>query len=510
MVVEAPGLLFNSLHSMKHYCLLLLVFLFTGLYGAEYHEGQLFLEINIATESNLNIKLAKKGTIKVSEAEGLMSRDFSSDIRIAMVNAEEVSYYGILRLNEEVPESIEDDHPYVREYFAWENSHLVIKRECLQFLPQSFAEKAEAENYALQQRLSPSRIMEIPMINSTITVTSSKGETMYLETPLRLSSSSDLYINDQKYGYSGDFILKTVKGRLVLNQLIGLEDYLAGVIQNEIGNNSPLEALKAQTVAARTHALSLLVNNRHKQDGYDLCNGTHCQVYKGTYLYNSQVQKAVFDTYGEALFVNSVIADATYHSSCGGKTDASSAIWKGKPLAHLNGVTCIPEVDTLDLTQEKNARAWIDQKGNTAGMSSWERGALNWEKSISNKQLAQSLGLGYVKKIEIQERGRSGRILKMKFYGDSVVSLDNEYKIRQAFGNLLSSFFYIKGSYTDSGNTISMRAQSVLQLSGKGAGHGVGMCQVGALREAREGRSYQEILQHYYPGTTISKDWNIE
>jgi len=260
-------------------------------------------------------------------------------------------------------------------------------------------------------------------------------------------------------------------------------------------------------VAARTHALSLLINNRHKADGYDLCSSTHCQVYKGKYLQNEAVRNAVRDCGSEALFIGGNIADATYHSSCGGKTDASSVVWKGKPVSHLNGITCIAEADSLDLSRERFARQWIDARISNEGMSSWERGALSWEKSISLGKLADNVGLSYINKIVITSRGRSGRITAMKFLGDREVKLENEYKIRQAFDNTLSSFFYIKGAYSESGDDVVINPKASLQLKGKGAGHGVGMCQVGALRMAREGKSYKEILQHYYPGTELKYDW---
>ncbi|MDY0150941.1 MAG: SpoIID/LytB domain-containing protein [Candidatus Cloacimonas sp.] len=494
---------------MRYLLLCLLLMLGVGVSAAEFHNGQLVLEVNLATASKIQLK-AESGQIIIGELEGLMSRDFASELTISVVNPEAVTYYGILDRKEMICDAVEDENAVVREFFAWENSHLIIKRECLYFLPQSFSSREEADAFALWHNIQPNRIMEIPMINSTVLVQPKKGEAVYLETPLKLSSGSDLSINGQTLKYSGEFILKTVKNQLVLNQSLNLEEYLAGVIQNEIGNKSPLEALKAQAVAARTHALSLLANNRHKADGYDLCSSTHCQVYKGAYLQNATIHQAVNETANEALFANSVIADATYHSSCGGKTDASSTIWRGKPIPHLNGVTCIAEADSLDLTCEADARKWIETKSDSNGMSSWERGALSWDKQISRKQLAASLGMARINRIEILERGHSGRIVSMRFSGDKQVKLDNEYKIRQAFGNLFSSFFYIKGAYSIDGEVVSIHPKDLILLKGKGAGHGVGMCQVGALKMAREGSRYQDILQQYYPGTLISKDWNSD
>ena len=480
----------------------------TALPAAEYSDGQLSLEINLVSAAELKIKTA--GEVSVCEADQLICRTINSAFTISQVNPEAVTWFGILDRKLSETEGVPDSTAVPKEFFAWENGKLQIKLEYLYFLPKSFSNRPEAEAYANSLGLPISKVMEIPLINSTVKLTNAKGESSYMETPLKLSFAGKMQINGGELGYEGDFSLKTVKGKLVLNQLLSLEDYLAGVVQNEIGNTAPPEALKAQAVAARTHALSLLANNRHKADGYDLCSGTHCQVYKGKYLLNSYILQAIKDCEGEALFINCQIADATYHSSCGGKTDASSAIWKTRPVAHLNGVTCIPEADSLDLSNEAQSRQWIDTKSDTAGMSSWERGALSWEKSITRAQLAANVGLKTIKRIEIVSRGRSGRILSLKLLGDKTVTLDSEYKIRQAFGNLLSSFFYIKGSYRQADNLTSINPRATLSIKGKGAGHGVGMCQVGTLRLARLGVSYTNILQHYYPGTTLSKDWKNE
>jgi len=479
-----------------------------ALFAADYHDGQLWLEVNLTSEPQLSIKPVG-GQLVVSESDGLISRTYSSAIKVSVVNPDATLYYGILDRKESGTSTEPDSLAVPREVFVWEQDKLKIKRELLHFLPQSFSDKPSADAYATAHNIPLSKVMEVHVINSTLKIEDKQGVS-YLETPLRISSSGEIFINGSSLGYSGEFILKTVNRQLVINHYLSLETYLAGVVQNEIGNNSPVEAMKAQAVAARTHALSLLVNNRHKSDGYDLCSGTHCQVYKGKYLQNSIVLETVNDCAGEALFVDGIIADATYHSSCGGKTDASSAIWKGKPIAHLNGVTCIPEVDSLDLSCESDARKWIDTKTETAGMSSWERGALAWEKTISAKELASNAGLAYINRIEITRRGRSGRILNLKLIGDQTITLDNEYKIRQVFGNLYSSFFYIDGTYRMVDGNVQITPKSNIHMMGKGAGHGVGMCQVGALRLARFGLSYREILAHYYPGTAISRDWMNE
>ncbi|MDD2228536.1 MAG: SpoIID/LytB domain-containing protein [Candidatus Cloacimonetes bacterium] len=493
---------------MRGLVIALLLLVSFSLGAAEYQNGQLYLEINLAAETQIQLKpLAANTDIVLSEQDGLFMRTLKGTVTISFANQEALTYYSILEHKDIASAAVDDSLVVTRDFFAWENQQLVIKYELLYFSNQSFSSLATAEQYASQNHISLAKIMEVPLINSTVKVSSDNGETMYLETPLKISCAKAIKINGSSFGFDGSFVLKTVNRKLVLNHFLPLEQYIEGVIPNEIGNNSPLEALKAQAVAARTHALSLLLNNRHKADGYDLCSSTHCQVYKGKHLMNDTILSAVHDCQGEALFIGTNLADATYHSSCGGKTDASSVIWKGKPIAHLNGVTCISEADSLDFSSEAGARGWIDSKTETAGMSSWERGALSWEKSITKEKLAANLGLTYISKIEILSRGRSGRITSMLLKGNKELRLDNEYKIRVAFGSLLSSFFYIKGGYQTSDGVTVIRPKGTIQLKGKGAGHGVGMCQVGALRMARQGKTYTEILDLYYPGTITDCSW---
>jgi SpoIID/LytB domain protein len=117
--------------------------------------------------------------------------------------------------------------------------------------------------------------------------------------------------------------------------------------------------------------------------------------------------------------------------------------------------------------------------------------------------VAVNAGLSYLSRIEIIERSVSGRIVKLKLHGNTDIILDNEYKIRQVFGNLFSSFFYFKGY---AGQSI-ITPGTTLKLKGKGAGHGVGLCQVGTLRMARDGKSYTDILGLYYPGTELQTNW---
>ncbi|MFO8145698.1 MAG: SpoIID/LytB domain-containing protein, partial [Candidatus Syntrophosphaera sp.] len=438
------------------------------------------------------------------EKDSPISRVMEGNARISLVEAENTALWGLLSRIEPWNDG---SNGVLREYFAWEDSCLVIRRENLIYEGISFPRQEEAEQYARETDIPENQILSIPMVNTRVRVESA-GREHYFETPLKIHSAAPVFIGGVKLGFSGEFALKAVSGQLVLTQILPLEEYIAGVIQNEIGNSAPPEALKAQAVTARTHAVSLLLYNRHKDNGYDLCNTTHCQVYKGKHLLNADILEAVEATRGEILVCEGRVADATYHSACGGKTDSSANIWHGAPLTHLSGVTCIESATGFDLSRESQARRWIETSIPTDGMSSWEKASLSWQKSISQKALAKNVGLARIDRIVINKRGNSGRITDITFHGSGSARLTSEYQIRRAFGSAKSSFFYIRGAYSLAQNGgVVIHPQGTVTIKGRGSGHGVGMCQVGTLRRARQGGGYQDILRHYYPGTNITADW---
>ncbi|MDD2683445.1 MAG: SpoIID/LytB domain-containing protein [Candidatus Cloacimonetes bacterium] len=477
--------------------LLILLLLMTLVYAAEFRDDVLYLEINLASGTTLQLSTGN-GSIELSDESMLFNRRIKGQFQVSVVNPEVTSVYGIL--NREKPEIISDD-AIVAQSFAWEDDHLVLKHELQYFYPYSFNSLDSARVFADEYGFPYSNIMAIPIVNSTLMVEDSQGQISYYESPLRLKSTENLIVNELPY--ADEFVLEIAQGKLNLNQIVALEEYIAGVLPNEIGPSSPLEALKAQAVAARTHAVSLLLNNRHRDQGYDLCSSTHCQVYKGRHLRNENIEEAVMQTAAEILTLDGRVADATYHSSCGGKTDSSVNIWNGAPLAHLSGATCYSDAENYDLSTEKGATSWINHKLDTSDMSSWEKASISWRRNISRATLSQNTGVKNLHSVQILARGNSGRILKLKLIGDNELILDGEFKIRQAFGNLPSSFFSILGARLQDKIMLS----SSIDLAGRGSGHGVGLCQMGTLRKARAGSTYSDILQNYYPNTIIFTDW---
>lgn len=479
----------------------------TGLAAAEYRNGQLYIEVLLCSGASIELEAESSAATKVvvSERESPLSLGIDTPIRISLDNSATLSSWSWLESSRPWDT---DSNGVLRESFAWEDSSLVIKRENLVYSEHSFADKATALRFAREAGVSEEKVQGIPLLHATVRVTGAKGAARYLETPLHLSSADPLCLNGDELGFSGEFLLKCVEGRLVLTHLLPLEDYVAGVIANEIGSKAPLEAMKAQAVAARTHAVSLLLSNSHKKDGYDLCNATHCQVYKGKYRQNETVRLAASSTASEILIREGRVADATYHSCCGGRTDSSKAIWDGAPLPHLGGVLCDEAAAGLNLADEADARRWILEETAEKGNSAWEASALAWSRQLKRRELAKNVGLADIDHLVINRRGASGRITDITFHGEKAVRLTSEYRIRQAFGGAKSSFFYIEGGFvtTDNGGVVIYPPETV-SIKGRGSGHGVGMCQVGALKMARAGDDHLQILSHYYPGTEISTQW---
>ena len=476
---------------------LILLLAISGLFAAELRDGVLYLQVNLVSGTSIDLDCID-GKVEIQDESKLFRMELSGPFTISILNPESTTLYGVLahgKCSEAESEAV------VRKSFAWVDSNLVLQHELQYFHPQSFHDLASARSFALEHGYPYSSIQAIPIVNSTVLIRTNKGEEYYFESPLKLNCQGQLLV--MGLPYVGEFELTGAEGKLWLNQVVALEEYIAGVLPNEIGTASPIEALKAQAVAARTHAVSLLLYNRHRDQGFDLCSSTHCQVYKGKHLRNNEIEEAVIQTAGEILIVEHRVADATYHSSCGGKTDSSARVWKGAEIPHLSGSTCYPEADSYDLSSEEGAYAWLTYQPDTSIMSSWERAGIAWNRSISRAKLAANVGLKSISSIQILERGRSGRILKLKLCGERDLILDSEFRIRQAFGNLPSSFFVIRGMKGKS----MMQLAATIHLEGRGSGHGVGMCQVGTLRKARQGMSYQDILSLYYPGTTITTEW---
>jgi stage II sporulation protein D len=279
-------------------------------------------------------------------------------------------------------------------------------------------------------------------------------------------------------------------GLTVVNRL-DMETYLQGVVPREIGrfDLDIYEAIKAQAVAARTYAYTYL--GRRSQQGFDVYATVEDQVYGGAGAENETVNRAVRETSGEILAYNGRPITAYYHSTCAGHTAAIEEVWNNAPVPYL---VAVRDVDA-------NGQAYDRSSSRFSWTERWTHDELV---TVLNRTLADSLRgrrIGRVEDVRIVQRTPSGRVRAMRIQTDAGAFTVGKDRIRWILtpargGSLNSSKFEVETSR--GGGRVTE-----LVVNGGGWGHGIGMCQVGAMGRARAGQDYRTILRTYYPGTQI-------
>ncbi len=272
-------------------------------------------------------------------------------------------------------------------------------------------------------------------------------------------------INGKKY-FGGVRVNKTT-GTLTIINLAPVEEYLRGVVPEEMIPTFEIEALKAQAVAARTFTLKN--RKRHASEGFDLCKNTHCQTYEGA-VSNSTTDKAISETRGEVIFFAGKIADTNFHTDSGGMTENVVDVWG----THLPYLKAVPELKT-----KTNA----------------------WTKNFPATEFAKKIGVDEIKSVKLSkleigksaaDRTASGRVKFAQIVGKK--------KTVKISGIDLRSKFSLPGTLFD-----MKFEKGEIVFEGFGSGHGVGMSQYGANDFAKAGKTYKEILAHYYTGTELKK-----
>lgn len=359
--------------------------------------------------------------------------------------------------------------------------------------------------------------------------------------------------------FRGSLLLKPIDGKVTAINVVGIEEYLVSVISSEMSSTSSLPLLRAHAVISRSWVLAQ-IENRSKNSGsgaerrepsapkspgtaatgfkniikywdhddhkdFDVCADDHCQRYQGISRVSTPVAaSAVADTRGEVLTYDGKLCDARFSKCCGGVFEKFENCWEDVEHPYLqprrDGVD---ELDYPDLTIEENAREWIlgepqafcnttnarilsqvlnnyDQE--TADFYRWSV-TLSREKikSLVNSRL--EMDLGDIVELRPLARGTSGRIYKLLIVGTTdEIEIGKELMIRRTLSDthLYSSAFVVERNDIDAEGI-----PGSFTLRGAGWGHGVGLCQIGAAIMGDRGYRYNEILAHYYPGSTIKK-----
>ena len=292
-----------------------------------------------------------------------------------------------------------------------------------------------------------------------------------------------------KYAGGLKFIVEGDKVRAV--NLVGMEDYLLSVISSEMKSSASVDLLKAHAVISRSWLMARM-EDHSAHDNFDVCADDHCQRYQGlTMAVGDNVRTVIDETWGQVLRYQGQLCDTRYSKCCGGKTELFSTCWEDVDYPYLQCVDdpwCDCENDEI-LAQVLND---YDQK--TLDFHDWtvrygadELAALVRERT--------GIDFGEVRALEPVERGPSGRIKFLRIVGSKRTEVvGKELKIRRALSSshLKSSAFEVE---RDPGGAWILR--------GRGWGHGVGLCQIGAAVMAAKGFDYKQILHHYYPGTDV-------
>ena len=304
----------------------------------------------------------------------------------------------------------------------------------------------------------------------------------------------------------------------IINKL-PLEEYLYGVVPKEMPSSWPLEALKAQAVAARGFAVTTL--NKYRSLGFDLCNTTSSQVYGGYNIEVASTNRAVDETKGKIITHNGKAVVPYYHSNSGGHTENSENIWSGV-LAHIRGVK-----DDFSLGVPTTT----------------------WNKVITTSELKailekEQIQIGEVLDVKVTSVSENGRVLTLIVYGTHGQEIMNKERSRRLF-ELRSTWFTVtpsseslvaaRGAEDNSTTNVNLQGKEVMTPSGikkiantsniaiyngtsyksidakpnafvfdgKGYGHGLGMSQHGARKMAESNYTYEQILMYYYTGIKV-------
>ncbi len=257
----------------------------------------------------------------------------------------------------------------------------------------------------------------------------------------------------QTIEYDDAVIFEVADNKLKVINHVDLEKYIAGVIEAEGGYQAPIEYYKAQAVLIRTYTIKNIY--KHAEEGFNLCDNVHCQAFHGRSQRNPEIYTATSLTAGQVLIdKDSILVMSPFHSSCGGQTSNAGMYWQSD-LPYLQGV--------------------IDPFCNGLHNYTWE------------KQIPISDWYSFLRSMGIKQpenyTSYTART-RQKFYINNSPQVTFR-QIREKYG-LKSSFFSISKNETQ------------IIFSGKGYGHGIGMCQIGAMEMARVGYTYVDIIHFYF------------
>jgi SpoIID/LytB domain protein len=344
--------------------------------------------------------------------------------------------------------------------------------------------------------------------------------------------------------FAGALKIIVDRGRLYAVNIVGVEDYLLSVISSEMSADASEEFLKAHAVISRSWVMAQIAASgvrRHAQvpegvndvpslisfldsirvvedkaqddlnveyvkwydhedhRNFDVCADDHCQRYQGlTRATGQTVRKAIDSTWGQVLTYDGELCDARFSKCCGGRMEKFSTCWGDVDMPYLQPLADTPDHGDGECfcdTQDKEILSQVlnnyDQE--TVDFYRW---TVEYDRDELSELVCRRSGINVGRILEIVplERGESGRIYKLMIVGSEMtLTVGKELEIRR-----ILSETHLKSSAFD----VEYEKDRIV-LHGRGWGHGVGLCQIGAAVMASKGYTYKEILEHYYPGTEL-------
>jgi peptidoglycan hydrolase-like amidase len=314
-------------------------------------------------------------------------------------------------------------------------------------------------------------------------------------------------------------VCASTDGKVALVNILGIEDYLYGVVTKELPASFGQEPLKAQAVAARTYVLARRAEGIHKVPAADVCDTVHCQVFASMTGELPAGRAAVDATKGKVLLRDGGVFEPYYSSTCGGHTESIARVFGNSVPGDEDGVADGEVPKGADLGSNDGAAKFF--KGtwdNNCSASDKYRWSYSWDADqlqamvtagIARFQGTQTVAnsapdarIENIKAIDVPERGPSGRALSVRFEADGVSwTVKRDWGIRNFMrtpdGALLpSSAIALETEKTDD-------KISKLTAFGAGYGHGAGMCQWGTRGLGAKGLAFDEILDYYYPSAEL-------
>lgn len=264
--------------------------------------------------------------------------------------------------------------------------------------------------------------------------------------------------------YQDDFEIFAQNSNLTLVNVVDFNHYLSGVVESEGGGGQQIEYYKVQALMSRTYALKYI--KKHQKEGFSLCDRVHCQAYHNMLRYTPLIAQAVEESEGDVMIdEHNNFVDSYFHANCGGQTCPPDYVWNNS-IPYLSTF-----VDTFCIYTKQ----------------------ATWEKRVSKDEWKSFLVNQY--NFPIQDSAWANQLYtfnqdqRKAFYLSPALGIPLR-DLREKFG-LKSTFFSCRPEGTE------------VVITGRGFGHGVGLCQEGAMKMAKYGYDFQQIAQFYFPGIFI-------